>query len=67
MAQIEKGFDRRRFLAAIGLGGAAAGAAATAAVVAPTAADAGETQDEKTKARYRVTEDVKNFYRVNRY
>jgi hypothetical protein len=43
------------------------GAAATAAP--PLASEAmaeGET-DEKRKARYRLSEEVKTFYRVNRY
>jgi hypothetical protein len=54
---------RRDVLRALGTGAAATAAAplATEAV-----ADA-ETADEKRKARYRVTDDVKNFYRVNRY
>ncbi|MDQ8731436.1 hypothetical protein [Bradyrhizobium sp. LHD-71] len=45
------------------LGGSAAAAAAV-----PLAAKAdSETGAEKTKARYRETEEVKTFYRVNRY
>jgi hypothetical protein len=54
---------RRQFLRALGLG-----AAATAAVPLATEAIAdSETNDEKRKSRYRETEDVKAFYRVNRY
>jgi hypothetical protein len=54
---------RRQFLSALGLG-----AAVTAA--APLAIEAiadSETNDEKRKSRYKETEDVKAFYRVNRY
>ncbi len=56
---------RRKFLGAIGAG---AGIAATAAV--PLAHDAkadSETNDEKRKPRYRETDHVKTFYKVNRY
>jgi hypothetical protein len=54
---------RRQFLGALGLG-----AAVTAAVPLATEAIAdSETNDEKRKSRYRETEDVKAFYRVNRY
>ena len=55
--------ERRQFLRALGLG-----AAVTAAVPLATEAIAdSETNDEKRKSRYRETEDVKAFYRVNRY
>ena len=55
-------FDRRSFFKALGAGAAVA---ATPAVVTPAAAvDPGK---EETKARYRETDHVKNFYRVNRY
>ena len=54
---------RRQFLRALGLG-----AAATAAAPLATEAIAdSETNDEKRKPRYKETEDVKAFYRVNRY
>ena len=54
---------RRDFLRALG-----AGAAAIAAAPLATEAKAdSESNDEKRKSRYRVTDDVKNFYRVNRY
>jgi hypothetical protein len=46
------------------------GAGATAAVSAPLATTAradSETNDEKRKSRYKETEHVKTFYRVNRY
>lgn len=53
--------DRRRFFM---LGGSVAAAAAV-----PVAAQAqtAESDTEKKKARYRETEHVKTFYRVNRY
>lgn len=58
--------DRRGFLK-LG-GGASAGAAAAAAgVVAASPALAVENDSDRRKARYRETDHVKNFYRVNRY
>ena len=47
------------------LGGAAA--AAAAAPLAPQARADGESDDEKRKARYRESDEVKTYYRVNRY
>ncbi|MDB5507801.1 MAG: hypothetical protein JWL93_270 [Hyphomicrobiales bacterium] len=58
------GLDRRGFFR---VGGAAAVVAAAAVVPATEDAQASETASERTKARYRETEHVKNFYRVNRY
>ena len=60
-----KKVGRRDFLRVLGAG---AGVAATAA--APLATDAradSENNDEKRKARYRESDEVKTFYRVNRY
>jgi hypothetical protein len=54
---------RRDFLRALGVG---AGAAATAPLAVPAKAD-NENNDEKRKARYKETDHVKAFYRVNRY
>ena len=54
---------RRDFLRALGVG---AGAAATAPLATAAKADS-ETSDEKRKARYKETDHVKAFYRVNRY
>jgi hypothetical protein len=55
---------RREFLRTLGAG-------ATAAVAAvPLAGEARadtESNDEKRKSRYRETEHVKTYYRVNRY
>ena len=54
---------RRDFLRALG-----AGAAVTAAAPLATEAKAdNETNDEKRKARYKETDHVKAYYRVNRY
>jgi len=56
---------RRDVLRALGAG---AGLAATTAAPLATAAKAdSESKDEKTKARYKESEHVKTFYRVNRY
>ena len=46
--------------------GAGAGVAATAAPLDVARADT-ENNDEKRKARYKETDAVKTFYRVNRY
>ena len=54
---------RRDFLRALGVG---AGAGATAPLATAAKADS-ETNDEKRKARYKETDHVKAFYRVNRY
>ncbi len=56
---------RREFLRA--LGGGATVAAASAGVLCGEAVADTETNREKRKPRYRATEHVKTFYRVNRY
>ena len=56
--------DRRKFLRTLGLG---AGAAAAATPFATVANADTENNDEKRKARYKETDHVKTFYRVNRY
>ncbi len=61
--QGKTGLGRRRFFRVLGTG-VAAGA------VAPLATEAvadSESNEEKRKARYRETEEVKTYYRVNRY
>ena len=55
---------RRDFLRVLGAG---AGVAATAVPLATVAAADTENNDEKRKARYKETDHVKTFYRVNRY
>ena len=57
---------RRDFLRKVGIGAVGAGAAAAAPLAGSAHADT-ETNDEKRKARYKETEEVKTFYRVNRY
>jgi hypothetical protein len=60
---------RRAFLRALGAG-ASAGAFAVTASSGPLAGEAladTETDAEKRKPRYRETEHVKTYYRVNRY
>jgi hypothetical protein len=54
---------RREFLRAMGAG---AGLAAVAPLATGAKADT-ESNDEKRKARYKETDHVKTFYRVNRY
>jgi hypothetical protein len=56
---------RRDFLRTLGL---SAGVAVTTAAPLATAAKADtENNDEKRKARYKETDHVKTFYRVNGY
>jgi hypothetical protein len=55
---------RREFLRTIGAG---AGLAATAAVPLAATAAAAESDADKKKTRYRETDHVKTFYRVNGY
>ena len=56
---------RREFLRTLGAGATAA-AATSGPLVGEALADT-ETDDEKRKPRYRETEHVKTYYRVNRY
>jgi hypothetical protein len=61
----EPKLGRRDFLRTLG-----AGATVAAAAGAPLAGDAHadtENNDDKRKSRYRESEHVKTFYRVNRY
>jgi hypothetical protein len=61
----QNGVGRRRFLKTLGVG---AGTVAAAAVPLATEAVAdSETDTEKRKARYRESDEVKTYYRVNRY
>lgn len=55
---------RRELLRVLGVG---AGAAAAGAAIPTSARADSETEDAKKKARYRETEHVKAFYRVNKY
>ena len=55
---------RRDVLRVLGVG---AGVAATSAAPLATAAQAAESDADKKKARYKETDHVKTFYRVNRY
>jgi hypothetical protein len=61
----DKKVGRRAFLRALGAG---AGVAATTAVPGATSALAdSENETEKRKTRYKESDHVKAFYRVNRY
>jgi hypothetical protein len=62
-AQDKTTVGRRNFFRLLGTG-AAAGAMAP---LAKEAAADSETEDEKRKPRYRESNEVKNYYRVNRY
>jgi hypothetical protein len=61
----QAGVRRRELLRAFGAGATAA--VTTAGPLAGTARADTETSDEKRKSRYKETEHVKTFYRVNRY
>ena len=58
-----QGVDRRRLFM---MGGSAVAAAAVVPL-ASGEAEADESQAERVKARYKETDHVKNYYRVNRY
>jgi len=60
----DRKLGRRDFLRTLGVGATAV--VATAPLAGEARADT-ETNDEKRKARYKETEHVKTFYRVNRY
>jgi hypothetical protein len=57
------GVDRRTFFRA----GSGAAIVAAATVAGSQPASASESQNDRVKARYRETDHVKAFYRVNRY
>ncbi len=64
-AERKRTLGRREFLRTLG-----AGAGVAAAAAAPLAGEAHadtESNDEKRRSRYKETEHVKTFYRVNRY
>ena len=57
---------RRNFLRKVGIGTVGVGATLATPLMTPAQADS-ETDDEKRKARYKETDHVKAYYRVNRY
>jgi len=62
-AERKTGLGRRQFLGALGAGAAATVAAPLASkAVADTVSN-----DDKRKAQYRESDEVKTYYRVNRY
>jgi hypothetical protein len=54
---------RRKFLHVLGAGAAAV----AASPLAPAAKADSESNDEKRKSRYKESDHVKTYYRVNRY
>ncbi|WP_375415237.1 hypothetical protein [uncultured Bradyrhizobium sp.] len=56
--------DRRHFFM---MGGSAAAAAAVVPLAGGEAVADDESRAERVKARYRQTDHVNNYYRVNRY
>ena len=63
MKEHRRKVGRRDFLRALGAG---TGVAVAAPLATVAKADS-ETNDEKRKARYKETDHVKTYYRVNRY
>jgi hypothetical protein len=62
-AQDKLSLGRRQFFRVLGVGTAAG---AVGPLVAEAAADT-ENNDERRKPRYKETDKVKTYYRVNRY
>jgi hypothetical protein len=62
----QAGINRRNFLRAFG-GASTTAVAAAAATLTPGEAQAYDPGEEETKTRYRETDHVKAFYRVNGY
>jgi len=62
--QNRRTIGRREVLRVLATG---AGAAATGAPALATRAVAAESEQDKRKARYKETDHVKAYYRVNRY
>ena len=62
----KKTVGRRDFLRKVGIGTVGAGAALATPLMGSAQADS-ETDQEKRKARYKETDHVKAYYRVNRY
>jgi len=60
----KKKLGRRDFLRAMGVG---AGLAMTAAAPLASEATASESDADKKKARYKETDHVKAYYKVNRF
>ncbi len=61
----KKTVARRDFLRVLAAGAGAAAATTAAPLTAPAAA--AQSDQDKRKARYKETEHVKAFYRVNKY
>ena len=57
---------RRDFIRNVGVGAVGAGATLATPLISSAQADS-ENNEEKRKARYKETDHVKTYYRVNRY
>ena len=64
--ETKKKVGRRDFLRKVGLGAVGAGSTLATPLIPSAHADS-ENAEEKRKARYKETEHVKTYYRVNRY
>lgn len=63
--QDKKNAGRREFLRTLGMGAAGAAAVAATPIAANTAA--AQSEDPKRKSRYKESDHIKTYYRVNRY
>jgi hypothetical protein len=57
---------RRDFLRGVGIGALGVGAVTVSPLMSEAKADS-ETNDEKRKSRYKESDHIKAYYRVNRY
>ena len=65
MAKSTVSSTRRGFLISVGTGGVAA-AAAVVSAVAPETSSQAETNDQRRKRGYRVSEHINKYYRTTR-
>jgi hypothetical protein len=66
MKNEKNALGRRDFLRTVGVGAVGAGATLATPLITAAHADS-ENNDEKRKTRYKETDHVKAYYRVNRY
>lgn len=66
-ANSKRGVDRRNLLKGLSTGATGVAGVAIAGIGLGEPAAAAESDSEKRKARYKLTDHVKAFYRTNRY
>ncbi|MDB5650992.1 MAG: formate dehydrogenase, partial [Hyphomicrobiales bacterium] len=67
MQSVRSKLDRRGFLRALTTASGAVGAGVALVPVTTVEAEAYDPGPDETRARYRLTDDVKAFYRTNGY